>query len=534
MWVKRSGITYIVFTLLFCSLILRLFYVSFGDIKEKAMTVAGGKTATVDIYTSKGIIYDRDLCALAGNQFVYYLVINPREFDKTCIQYISELTNVDVELINEKLNKESLFILSSYYKPEVVKGMYVCEGTARYPKTTVCEHLIGYLDSDGVVGLSGLEKAFNDELSKYISTTSMTYVADATRGMIPSLETTTKKESEDTLNGIITTIDKKLSLFVKQSMYEYIEKGCAVVMDCDSGEILSMCSTPSFNASNIDNYIDSDNGELINNAMVNQTVGSVFKMIVATCALQNGLDGFTYECSGAINISGRTFTCQNQKAHSNVGLKEAFAQSCNCYFIAIGQLLGFDKVVETAQLFGVDSNIKITKNLHSSAGKLPKESGSLALANLSIGQGELMVTPLEVARITAVMCNGGFLVNPSVYYGIYDNGTITSKSEYSYKSQIISSAISEKLKEMCNLCVTNGTGIKAKPKLNSAGGKTASAQTGQFDGEGKEILNTYFTGFYPADNPKYVITVFALNGKSGSETCAPVFAEICDFIAQNY
>ena len=86
---------------------------------------------------------------------------------------------------------------------------------------------------------------------------------------------------------------------------------------------------------------------------------------------------------------------------------------------------------------------------------------------------------------------------------------------------------------MCIKCVSDGTEQTAKPATGMAGGKTASAQTGKYSEDGREILNNYFTGFYPADKPKYVITVFALDGKSGSETCAPVFKEICDFISEN-
>ena len=87
---------------------------------------------------------------------------------------------------------------------------------------------------------------------------------------------------------------------------------------------------------------------------------------------------------------------------------------------------------------------------------------------------------------------------------------------------------------MCIQCVEVGTGKNARPALGGAGGKTASAQTGKFKNDGTEILSTYFSGFYPAENPKYVITVFASDGKSGSATCAPVFKEICDFIGQNH
>jgi penicillin-binding protein 2 len=97
---------------------------------------------------------------------------------------------------------------------------------------------------------------------------------------------------------------------------------------------------------------------------------------------------------------------------------------------------------------------------------------------------------------------------------------------------VIAPEIAEALCSFCIETVENGTGKEAKPAKGLAGGKTASAQTGIIE-NGVEQLNVYFTGFYPAENPQYAITVFAENGTSGGGTCGPVFREICDFIAQN-
>ena len=145
-----------------------------------------------------------------------------------------------------------------------------------------------------------------------------------------------------------------------------------------------------------------------------------------------------------------------------------------------------------------------------------------------------MLTPLDVCRMTCVIANGGFLVNPNVYYGTYIDGTIDHKRDYNSKSQILTDDIAQRLKNMALKCVDEGTGKNAKSENITCGGKTASAQTGKYISNQHEILNTYFTGFYPATNPKYAITVFAFDGESGSKTCAPVFREICEFIAQNY
>lgn len=534
MFIKRTSIVFICFILCFTVLVFTIYYSMYGGIANEVKAVSGTRQSSINLYNSKGIIYDRDLCALAGNQFSYYLLINPRSFDKSKTEYIAEITNNDLSYINSRLNKETPFVLSSYTLSDTVKGVFVFEGTTRYLENPVSVHLLGYLDSDNVNGLSGVEKSFNNILSQYAQSVSVNYSRDAASGLLEGLGITVSRSGEDSLDGVILTLDKEICTAVERIMEKYIERGCVTVMDCNTGEILAMSSYPDFKQGNIKNYIDSDNGELINLALTNQTVGSVFKMVMATCALQNGLDEFEYNCTGGIVVGDRTFSCQNNHKHGKLNLKEAFAQSCNSYFIALGQLLGYDKIVETSQLFGVDCSCDLIRNINSDAGKIPEGNGILTVANLSIGQGELMISPLSISRITAAMCNGGFLVNPTLYNGTYINGQIGNKSEYSYKNNILSTETAEKLKEMCIYCVSDGTGSSAKPEIGGAGGKTASAQTGKYDQNGKEILNTYFTGFYPSNSPKYVITVFVENGVSGSQSCAPVFKEICDFLEQNH
>lgn len=496
---------------------------------EKVTATAGVRTSEKVLYKSKGNIYDRKMNSLAGGQKAYYLIINPRDFDKTQIEYISKISGIDLIYITEKLKYETPFTVISYEKPKNISGVFSFEGYTRYEQNMVAQHIIGYLDNDGVKGLSGVEKAYDDFLSKYESTSYYTYKSDAVNSII-SEQDINIKINNGSKNGVVLTIDKNLSAFAENTLKRHCTDGCVIVMNCNDGEIYALSSVPSFDNKKISDY---KNNELVNNALVNQTVGSVFKIIVSATALKNELEDFQYECTGGIEVSGRVFSCQNGHAHGLQSLSDAFANSCNCYFIAIGQLLGFDKLIDMAKLFGMDSSIKIAKDLYSYSGVIPQESGTLALANMSIGQGELLLSPLNVTRMTAAVCNGGYLINPTVYKGIYLDDKMVYESEYEYKSKILTKQIADKLKQLCIECVENGTGKSAKPKKSGAGGKTASAQTGRYDENGKEILNNYFTGFYPAENPEYVITVFAKNGESGSVTCAPVFKEICDYIEQN-
>lgn len=535
MWVKRSGIVFCIISFMFVLLGLRLFYVTYGEPGYMAQAAMGSRQSTLTLYRTKGTIYDSSLQPLAGKNQCYYLVINPRNFDRSKIDIISEITDTDKDSLVEKLNSQGVFCLRSSTQPEPIAGVYCYEGEYRYADQPVAQHILGYLDSDLVKGVAGIEKEYDDELSYFSAEKSITYESDAVNGVIAGLGITAKSSGSNSDNGIVLTLDKGLCEALEKSMNEHVSSGAAVVMDCVSGEILAMTSRPSYDEEHISDYLNSENGELINRAITNQPIGSAFKIVVAACIIENNLENFTYDCSGGIEIGGRVFACHDTSGHGHMNLNDAFANSCNSYFIAAGQLLGADKMIEMAKRMGFDSSIQIIRNISAPAGNLPEiyeNYPAQATANISIGQGELLASPLQVARLTAIACNGGFLVTPSIYNGMYLNGEVTSQPSYNFRTQAISSDVAEKLRQMCINTVENGTGKSAKPDVGGAGGKTASAQTGKTV-DGIEILDTYFTGFYPADNPQYVITVFANGGKSGSATCAPVFKEICNFIAQN-
>ncbi len=529
--IKRSGLLLIFLWMTIIALVFRIYYISYGEINHKVVNTAGIRENSIKLYSSKGVIYDKNLKLLAGNQPIYYLIINPRDFDNTKTDYISDIADVEKSYILNKLKYETPFVIQSEVMPQTVKGVTSVYGYTRNSKKQVAQHILGYMDSDGIVGLSGVERAYNDFLSKYTSQVSFSYSKNALNGVMSEIQIDNKNIKTE--NGVVLTIDKDMSSVAEDSLRRNFENGCVIVMDCNDGKIEVLSSIPGFDADNISKYKDSQNKELINNCLINHTVGSVFKIVIAVCAMQNKIDNFEFECTGGIKVFDRLFSCQNGSCHGKQTMEKAFANSCNCYFIAIGQLLGYEKIIQTAQLFGLDSSIKIAADIYSYSGRLPDNTGNLSLANLSIGQGDLMLTPLSIARLTATICKGGYLINPIVYKGLYIDKKFKNRPEYKYKSKILNDDISKKIKQMCIECVESGTGQNAKPNNSIVGGKTASSQTGKYDENGKEILNTYFTGFYPADNPKYVITVFAQNGKSGSSTCAPVFKDICEYIEQN-
>ncbi len=525
---KRSKIFYIALMMAFAALTLRTFWLATGTNAKRTEAVMNNRETSVILYRTKGMIYDENLIPLAGGQACYYFLVNPRDFQSENAALLAEYTGADIMELKEKLKKETPFVLQSEREIPPMDGVYQYIGERRY--SGISKHLLGYLDGSGEVGLSGVEKEYNDYLNLFSSKSTVSYNTDAIQGVLAGLGVRAAQQSRSN-SGVVLTLNADLCQALEQSMDRHITVGAAVVLDCKTGEIKASTSRPDYDEKNIAAYLNSTEGELINRVFSSQTVGSVFKIILAACALEAGLDSFVYTCNGGIVIGDLAFACHNHSGHGEVDLQEAFSESCNTYFIALGQLLGYDRIHEMAIRFGYGESIEILGSMCSSAGTFPKKSSNMALANLSIGQGDLLTSPLQVARMTAVLANGGRMPTISLYKGLYLNGLLKSNPNRS-ETQIISSEIAEKLREFCVDTVENGTGTAACPTYGTAGGKTSSAQTGIME-NGEEKLNVYFTGFYPAEDPQYVITVFAEGGVSGGKTCGPVFREICDFMAEN-
>ena len=124
MWVKRSGIVFCIISFMFVLLGLRLFYVTYGEPGYMAQAAMGSRQSTLTLYRTKGTIYDSSLQPLAGKNQCYYLVINPRNFDRSKIDIISEITDTDKDSLVEKLNSQGVFCLRSSTQPAPIAGVY--------------------------------------------------------------------------------------------------------------------------------------------------------------------------------------------------------------------------------------------------------------------------------------------------------------------------------------------------------------------------------------------------------------------------
>ena len=298
MMVRRTGIFYLGLMMAFAAVLFRTYWLSIGENAQIAAEAVNNREKSLVLYRTKGIIYDCNLEPIAGDQKCTYLLIDPREFQRKYAGELADFCGESKEKLLEKLSKETPFVVQGEGAVDPQwKGIFAYEGVARY--SGVASHLLGYLDHENEVGLSGIEKEYSDYLDLFSSEVSVSYTADALNGI---MEQGTVAEQKDNLSkdGLVLTLDKELCLALERAMDQNLEKGAAVILDCKSGAIKGICSFPDYDEERISDYLQSSEGELINRALSSQAVGSVFKIILAACALENDLEGFEYICTGGL------------------------------------------------------------------------------------------------------------------------------------------------------------------------------------------------------------------------------------------
>ena len=208
--------------------------------------------------------------------------------------------------------------------------------------------------------------------------------------------------------------------------------------------------------------------------------------------------------------------------------------SCNSYFIQLGQLLHPAFMRETAQNFGFGTQIPLSHSIISASGTLPtlKELNYPAeMANFCFGQGLLTATPLQVAQMTCGIANDGKMPIAKLIQGITADGkTLTEQKNAPVYARALKKNAAYYLQDMMIAAVNENENSRAVPETVFAAGKTSTAQTGRFDQNGTEYCHAWITGYFPIDNPQYAVTVLVEDGGYGNEAAAPVFKNIADSI----
>ena len=521
---KRSLICFIVILSLFLSCILRVAVTATSNLGEIRRITNCYKLKVGNL---RGTIYDCNMIPLTNNKEKIIAAVSPT---KKAITAIRDLLPED--------KKESLIKNLENGKPIVcqIEEEIKCDGittTKIYehsPSTLPAIHLLGYVNGENQ-GVSGIEKAYNELLYSDKEIT-VYFESDGKGNILKGSDAVIQNDSSVTANGVVTTLDINIQNITEKAALN-IENGAIVVADAKNGKIRAMVSRPFFDYNRVEDYLNDPNSPLFNRALGAYNVGSVFKPCVAVSGIENRVNSIFYDCMGSKKIVDRIFKCHKTEGHGIMTLKSAIANSCNTYFYTYSALISGEKIYNTASSFNFGNAIKLCDNIYTAKGNLPtKESleNPAALANFSIGQGSMTLSPVSILTLYCAIASDGYYYLPSVVektvkngkFDIYDNGE---------KTKVMSESTSKILKNYLKAVITEGTGEDAKPKNVTAAGKTATAQTGKFE-NGYEISQSWFCGFFPSDNPKYVVVVFSENTKRQTKTCNQIFAEIADSIYQ--
>jgi len=546
------------------------------------------RTYILDVPAPRGQITDRHGAPLAQNKLSYNLAINfptPLDFsDAQAITFAREKIDKAQKIIGRTLKISDDAILRHYrnrgimpfeiaqnlteperdsVKKDLPAGMALRPVYLRvYPNGKLAGQVVGYSgrtgrNPDGVIdnhetlwpeteGREGLEQTFNEMLRGKHGEFKLTFDKDG------------RKTSEKLIGppvpgyNVVTTLDLRLQELAEKALESNAKRGAIVIVDPNSGDILALASWPAFNPNQFVPSIsaeqfkalqDDPNLPLLPRAFPSAyPPGSTFKVAVGIAALETGAVRAedTYECVPALQIGNVTFHNWKKDDRGALNFVQALTESCDTWFYQVGIRMGAEPIIDWALKlgFGEKCGIPLRGEV---AGRVPNDEYMKAthgrkllngdIANLSIGQGDTLVTPLQMAQAMAVIANGGTLFQARLVQQVQsiDNQVVTAYPVRAKRTLEISPGTLEQLRSGMIAAVNGANGTAHAASLDAAevAGKTGTAQWGP---KQKERTAAWFGGFLPADRPQYAFAAL-YEGDVGSKihggtAAAPMVAEV--------
>ena len=558
------------FTLL---LVLQLFRMQIVEQKFYAEKSDRNSIKRIVKHAPRGILYDRNFNILISNRPSYTLEITPDKYDKRNDKIIEDVIGVDSGYIQKVLGKKLSY---SRFLPRKIKGdlnfqtiswldeqsqflpgvSYIIDLQRDYSFGINGSHFFGYTKEvspqfykknkgiysiDDNVGVKGLEKTYEKYLRgvkgyDYI-------IVDSKRKTVGKYLNGKADKKPIKGDDLVLSLDVKAQLVARNELKN--KKGAVVALDPKTGEILAFVSSPQYNLSTFSNIISNKEWEKLindpNKPLFNRATmsiyppGSTIKMIAAIAALEEGTvnKNWSVFCRGGYQLGNRFFRCDHY--HGKTALTKAIEASCNTYFYTLILKLGLAKWHKYAALFGFGSKTGIdipeeTEGLLPDKKYLDKRYGKNKwsrglLLNLVIGQGEMGVTPLQLAHYAALLANNGVTKKPHFVKGYVDKYT-QQFVPFKYDNEVINiSDKTLKIVKKAMFLVVNGKEGTARNISNSPykiAGKTGTSQ----NPFGKN--HSVFIAYAPADNPKIAIAVLIENIGYGSTYAAPIARDVID------
>ena len=524
---KRMAVLFVVFLFAAGGLMIRLLLIAAEP--EYLAAAQSQSTYRLEVAATRGRIYDRYMRSLAGGRIEYRAMIAPSQ--QTTAHLTRMLEPDELAAMSGLLTGRSPFVWVVDSGGVEGEGVTVVTAEKRYSANSVAVHTVGYTGADGH-GVTGIELAYDDYLAEAGGEITAVYTIDAAGGTLAGAQPEVTDTTWRSRAGVVLTLDVDMQQMVESVARKYIERGAVVVMDAQTGEIRAAVSLPDYRQYNVAASLEAENSPLFNRLLAAYDVGSVFKPVVAAAALEAGISpDRVYCCEGAIDIGGTLFHCSNRSGHGELTMSEAMAVSCNTYFIDLAREVGGERILEMAKRMGFGGRLELADSVGTASGSLPDAaalSNPAALANLSFGQGALSATPVHVALLMSIIASDGMRSEPTLLVGLADSdGVLTDPAERAEPTRVISEHTAKLLREFLRLAVTDGTAAGGEGEMTTAAAKTGTAQTGIVEG-GRSILQAWYAGYFPHDQPKWVCVVLVEDGQSGSASASPVFRELAD------
>ncbi len=546
------------------------------------------RTYILDVPAPRGQITDRNGVPLAQNQLSYNLAINfptPLDFsDAQVLSFVREKIDRAGKLIGRTVRISDEAILRHYrnrgimplevsqnlrqseyeeIKDNLPTGMIIRPVYVRtYPNGKLAGQIVGYTGKtgrnlDGIVdnhetfwpeteGREGLEQTFNDMLTGKHGEYKLTFDKDGRK--------TSEKLITPPVPGynVVTTLDLHLQELAEKALEAKAKRGALVIVDPNNGDILALASwptydpnlfIPSISAEKFKALQDDPNIPLLPRAFRSSyPPGSTFKIAVGIAALESGAvtSDDRFECLSAIQIGNLTYHNWKKGDRGALNFVQALTESCDTWFYQAGIKTGAEPIIDWALKLGFGAKCGIPLR-GEAEGRVPNDEYMKAthgrrllngdIANLSIGQGDTQVTPLQMAQAVGIVANGGTFYQTRLVQQVqtFDNKIVTAYSVRAKKELGLSSETLDQL-HTGMVDVVNGTGGTAhQASLDNVevAGKTGTAQWGP---KNKERTAAWFAGFLPTDQPRFAFAAL-YEGDVGSKvhggsTAAPMIADI--------
>ena len=546
------------------------------------------RTYILDVPAPRGQITDRNGESLAQNRLSYNLAINfptPLDFsDAQALSFAKEKIDRTARLIGRKIKISDEAILR-HYRNRGIMPMEIAQNLSQleyeqiksapppgvivrpmyvrvYPNGKVAGQIIGYTgktgrNPDGIVdnhetlwpeteGREGLEQTFNEMLTGKHGEYKLTFDKDG------------RKTSEKLITppdpgyNVVTTIDLRLQQLAEKALETKAKRGAIVIIDPNNGDILALASWPTYDPNLFVPSISAEQLKLLQDDKdipllprayrSSYPPGSTFKIDVGIAALESRSiqPDDRYECVPSIQIGNVTFHNWKKGNRGELNFVQALTESCDTWFYQVGIRTGAQPIIDWALALGFGAKCGIPLR-GEAEGRVPNDEYMKAthgrrllngdIANMSIGQGDVQVTPLQMAQAMGVVANGGTLYQTRLVQQVqtFDNQIVTA---YQVRAKRTLNLSSETLDELHTgmIDVVNGAGGTAhQASLDNAevAGKTGTAQWGP---KNKERTAAWFAGFMPADQPRYAFAAL-YEGDVGSKVhggsaAAPMIADV--------